>query len=238
MKRKRVPSNPSAMVSFKKRTKSAKVDSVNRIPRTLREFPTEMRVKLKYSYCTDFTIASGPQPNYVAFRANSVFDPEAAIGGGTPTGFVQWSSFYSLYTVVGSSAKMRLIDRDTETTATGTYNGLMGIAVKDTSIPIAPWTQSQLITDSDSNYCASSSYTPNQRVIKNFNAGRYFGIKDILDDDALAGQTGSTLGSNPSQQAYFICWANLGTTGSSAAQVTQMEVLLEYDVIFRKPADL
>lgn len=238
MKRKRIPSNPTSMTAFRKRIKSTRVLATNRIPRTMRDFPKEMRVKLKYSYSRDFTVGSGTAPNFVAFRANSIFDPEAGIGGGVPTGFSQWSNFYTAYTVVKSSCKMRMLDQNTDSTTTGTFNGLMGITIRDTSTPVPTPTQEALITDADSNYRANSSYTPDDRVNLYWNASKYFGIKDILDNSELSGLTGSLAGSNPARQAYYICWGNQRTTGGAPAQLCTMEVLLEYDVIFRQPADI
>jgi len=238
-KRKRVPENPYGR-SIKRKSMLSRDGalSVNRIPRTLREFPKEMRVRLKYSYAADFTVTSSATPNFVVFRANSVFDPEAAIGGGTPTGFAEWSNFYRVYTVVKSSCKMRLLDKDIGTSSTGPFSCLMGICMKDTSTPIPSWTQAALITDTDSTYMAASSYSPNNRVVKNFNSASYFGVKDVLDNNELSGNCGAITGGNPGKQSYFACWANQAITGSSASQICVMEVLVEYDVIFREPVDV
>lgn len=238
-KRKYTENMGASIIQRNVRRRRSAVASANRIPRSIRDFPKEMRVKLKYSYSQDFTVGSGPNPNFVAFRANSVFDPEAALGGGTPTGYTQWSNFYSVYTVVKSSCKMRLLDQNTDSTTTGTFNGLMGISIRDASAPVPVPTQAGLITDADSNYRANSSYTPDDRVRLYWNSSKYFGIKDILDNSELSGLTGGLgIGANPSRQAYYLCWANQRTTGGAPAQLSTMEVLLEYDVIFRQPIDI
>jgi len=240
-KRKYTESMGSSIIQRNVRRRFARrstVASANRIPRTMRDFPKEMRVKLKYSYCRDFTVGSGPNPNFVAFRANSVHDPEAAIGGGVPTGFAQWSNFYTQYTVVKSSCKMRMLDQNTDSTTTGTFNGLMGISVRDSASPVPVPSQEALITDSDSNYRANSSYTPDDRVSLYWNASKYFGIKDILDNTELSGLTGTLVGTSPSRQAYYLVWGNQRTTGGAPSQLCTLEVLLEYDVVFRQPADI
>lgn len=235
MKRKRIPQYVGPLTTFKKRSK---VGSANKIPRTLRDFPKEMRVKLKYSYFQDFTVGSGLSPNYLAFRANSVYDPEAGIGGSVPAGFVQWSNFYTLYTVVGSTCKVRLLDQVIDGTTIGAFNSLFGIAIKDSPTPVPSPTQTSFLTDADSVYKAQSSYTPNERCSLSFNAAKYFGVKDILDNSELSGRTGNLAGANPSLQAFFLVWANQRVTGGASAQVCSIEIMLEYDVVFRQPADI
>lgn len=242
MKRKRIPSNPYAnkySVSKKSRTSTL---SANRIPRTLKEFPSQMRVKLKYVALFNAPVTSsapGAAPGYAAaFRCNSPYDPDAAVGGSAATGFSQWSQFYQRYTVVGSTITVRLMDQDTGTGTGGTCNGLFGVSLKDSAVPVVTPTQLNLITDTDSVHKGWDSYHANQTVSYHFNAAKYFGVNNLLDSSELSGGTGTTVGSNPAQQAFFYMWISQAPASGAASQAMLAEVYISYDVIFSLPADL
>lgn len=243
IKRKRVPQNPHSARSIRRRMASSMVTaSANKIPRTLREFPSQMRVKLRY--CAVFqapisATAAGAAPGYVAsFRANSVFDPDAAIGGVAATGFSQWSTFYQKYLVVGSKMSMRVMDQDTGTSTGGTVNGLWGITLRDSALPIVPPTVIALVTDSDAVHGGWDSFHANQKISKSVSVAKYFGVENILDNNELAGSTGTTLGSNPGREIFYYMWLTQAPAAGAVAQATQVEVFIEYDVIFSTPADL
>lgn len=225
-----------------KRARSVATASVNRIPRTLREFPSQMRVKLRY--CAMFnapvvSTAAGGAPGYTAsFRANSVFDPDAALGGSSATGFSQWSQFYQKYTVVGSKMSLRILDQDTGTSGTGTVNGLYGITLRDSAAPIAPPSQIALVTDADAVHSGWDSWHASATVSKAFNSAKYFGVENLLDNNELSGSTGTTLGANPGRECFYYMWISQAPGAGAATQPTLCEVFITYDVIFSVPADL
>lgn len=216
--------------------------SANRIPKTLREFPNQMRVKLRY--CAVFNApvaatAAGAAPGYAAsFRANSVFDPDAAIGGSSATGFSQWSQFYQKYTVVGSKMSLRVLDQDTGTATTGTLNGLYGITLRDSAAPISPPTVIALVTDSDAVHSGYDSWHAAAAISKSVTVSKYFGVENILDNNELSGSTGTTLGSNPGREIFYYMWLSQAPGTGSATQAMLCQVFITYDVIFSTPADL
>lgn len=62
--------------------------------------PKEMNVKLRYADV--FYLNSGALvPAINTFRLNSIYDPDQTGVGGTPSGAVQWSNFYTRYKVMG-----------------------------------------------------------------------------------------------------------------------------------------
>jgi len=234
-KRKRIPENPYVSKSMVKRARSA-VMSVNRIPRSLKSMPKQMRVRMKYNSIFDGSIVAGSVPTNYFWRANSVFDPDAAIGGSTPRGFAQWSQFYEKYHVVKSTCTLRICDKDTGTSTTGTVTGLYGVTVKDSSG--APLSIKELTEDDACKYGGYNSYTNDQSITLYFDSAKHFGVSNLLDNANLGGTTGTTFGTNPVDQAYFNTWANQAPSSGAAAQPFLWDVMLTYDVILSDPRDL
>lgn len=46
------------------------------------------------------------------FRGNSVYDPQYAVGGGTPSLFAQWSAFYRKYKVIAAEIGIEALNSD------------------------------------------------------------------------------------------------------------------------------
>jgi len=220
------------------RTKGPVVTSANLITRTLKQFPAEMRVKLRYASLTPASIPSGTTGFRQAYRCNSVYDPDPNIGGISAYGFAQWSNFYQRYTVVASSCTIRLLDKDTGTSVTGTVTGLCGISLRDSQTPVPAPTYENLICDVDSVHMAYDTYHANQTISKKFDSAKYFGCKNVMDNIEYSGATGTTLGSNPAIQTYYYCWAMQSPDAGATAQNFLMEVIINYDVVFSQPADL
>lgn len=73
--------------------------------------PKKVNVKLRYTYAYKPTnITTTLDTNVI--RGNSIFDPEAAIGGGQPLAADQFSAFYNRYRVNGSSVKLHCVSND------------------------------------------------------------------------------------------------------------------------------
>lgn len=220
----------------RKKAKPVAVMAVNRIPRTMRSFPKTQRVKLRYSQIQDFTVAAGT-PAAINIRANGPFDPDALTGGIQPRGWAQWSAFYERYTCVGAKIHMRLLDKDTGTSVTGTVTGLYGITVRDSTSFVSD--VKGFIEDDDTKYSGYDSWHAAAKVTHSINVAKYFTVKDILDDSQLGGLTGSTLvGSVPSKQVFFACWATQAPSTGASAQVFVADIFVEYDVIFTDLKDL
>jgi len=197
-----------------------------------------MRVKLKYHSFFQITVPAGLNAAFQVFRCNSIYDPDAAVGGAQPRGSSQWAAFYEKYTVVSSKCSMRLLDEDTGTSTAGTVTGLYGIRIGDTSTP-GDLTVRSMVEDVDSSYKAFDSFHANQQVTRTFNTAKHFGVENLLDNAQLSGKTGATLvGSDPLDQAYFLCWAVQAPPTGAVAQAMKCEVLITYDVILSDPKDL
>jgi len=220
----------------KKTARGAVAAAVNRIPRTLLGFPKTQRCKLRWSYLSDFNIASGGTPTVINVRANGASDPNADIGGNQPRGFVEWSNFYERYTVLSSKIHMRLLDKDTGTSTTGTVTGLMGIALRDSTSIVT--SASTFIEDDESKYTGYDSYHAASKVTNAVNVAKYFTVKDIMDDPTLSGLTGVLSSAVPTKQIFWKCWATQSPTTGAATQPFVVEILVEYDTVFTDPKDL
>jgi len=53
------------------------------------------------------------------FRANGVFDPQYAVGGGSPSLLTQWGSFYRRYKVIASEISISCLNEDAARTIVG-----------------------------------------------------------------------------------------------------------------------
>lgn len=77
----------------------------------------EVYCKLKYTERLLYT----PGVNFtnwiwITYRANSLFDPNFAVGGGQPTGFDQWTNFFSKYRVTACKMTVHFHNSQTDTT--------------------------------------------------------------------------------------------------------------------------
>lgn len=74
-----------------------------RVTRPIRTImPNVLTTKLKFM--DYYNMATGGAAAFISkpFRANGAYDPDASVGGGTPTGFNQLAAIYAKYRVLGS----------------------------------------------------------------------------------------------------------------------------------------
>lgn len=234
-RKRKLPTGP-VYGSMAKKARNSGTTAVNRIPRTLRSFPKTQRVKLLYSQIADLSITAG-SPVGVVLRANGPYDPDVNAGGQQPRGFTQWSAFYERYTCVASKVHFRLLDKDTGTGTTGTVTGLYGVTLLDNTSFVTD--VKTLLEDDETKYSGYDSYHAAAKIVNKVNVAKYFTVKDILDDPTLAGNTGTTLvGTPPTKQIYWRCWATQAPSSGAAAQTFVADILVEYDIIFTDPKDL
>lgn len=69
--------------------------------------------KIKLSYLANVT-HSADVFNVKIIRANSLHDPDYSLGGGQPTGFDQWASFYDRYKVTSSKCSVQVINQSAD----------------------------------------------------------------------------------------------------------------------------
>lgn len=187
---------------------------------------------VRHRYVQQIVLNASTGLNAVAlFRANSIFDPDFLVGGHQPLGYDQWSVFYDHYVVIGSKINVKFISASTS----GTLGSAMcGILLKDNSAQLVE--PQNIMEQSNSNY----------RLMTNQNAGgavsvsatyspkKFFGIKDISDNRSLLG---SSINSNPSEEAYYHVYAAPLAAGIDAAPLSAI-VTIQYTVMYSERKSL
>lgn len=67
---------------------------------------------MRYNYLWNYT-SSTTFANIYQFNGNSIYDPDAQIGGQQPLGYDQWQAFYSRFYVAGCKVTARVINLST-----------------------------------------------------------------------------------------------------------------------------
>lgn len=139
------------------------------------------------------------------FRANSIWDPEFAVGGFPATYWSIYSQLYSGYRVHGCKITCRFVPVNANTgpstvgirsyddrggTTPTTFNG-SGLAVSRNIV----FRQLQPMAAGSNAGCRLTMFRKSKNV---------FGVKDLADEPTMGGQLASTIsGTNPDRQWYY-----------------------------------
>lgn len=88
-------------------------------------FPSVCKMKMRYS--TNGTLNSGGAADYtvVDYRANSIYDPQTAVGGGQPSAYTIAATRYGMYSVKACKVECRWIQ------SSDTINAFVGFMAAD-----------------------------------------------------------------------------------------------------------
>jgi len=197
---------------------------VSRIPRGIPVgCPKQMRVKLRYNTATVLTCPLGQVANYTTYRANAPNDPEAALGGGQPRYYDQWSALYNSVTTVSSKCIVEFANEDPNNSA-NFMNAHVGVA--HTSSSTLPGVNfNDVLELSYNNHKIASGQ---QRTISSlvWKPEQYFIGKTIYDEDIA-----SDVSSTPVRECFFHVY-NACTAAGANISARTYSVTVEYDVIF------
>lgn len=216
--------------------RARKAYAVERVPPTIRAGWLQPRTKpIKLKYVTQITLS--PSDNTAInreFRANSLYDPEVAVGGHQPYGFDQLSAFYQHYTVIGSKITVTPIDSNDLT-----QGGIFGVTLASTTgtltgyetldIMERPGTQSYVLPLKSVSGWTSK---PVMRAHGKFSAKRFFGLTSIVGNPAYR----TSVGANPTEDAIFAVWYGSATGGDPTNASFAVEI--EYIAIFSEKKEL
>lgn len=192
-------------------------------------FPAKKRQTLTYATRQAYTVnavagAIGP----LQFRVNGMFDPQVSLGGIQPLGFDQWMALYKYFTVI--SARIKLTYMCNTGAASGTSSGGFGLFITNSDAPIVT-ASNQAMTSQYSTWAPWMSGQNARSVTLTWSAAKYFGVKDVLDDDTYAG----TNAVDPLRQAYVNVWAD-GWAANQASGNFLLEI--SYDAVFHEPREV
>lgn len=182
--------------------------------------PTKIFAKLNFQF--DGFPAAGAV-DIITCRGNSIYDPDAALGGAVATGFNKYMAFYKEFVVFGSKMEFQCIN---------TSNSVLQLYVQpntDSSGPATPgafWGQKYV-----KGYVLSPvSNSNNQKTVKQYMSTKtMFGVtkKEVMNDDLYAGNQTN----NPTNQFF---WHILIYNPAAAAVTKAYRIKLTYYCMFRK----
>lgn len=181
--------------------------------------PRLFRTKLIYSDFGEDSAAATSVADTVVYRANSVFDPEFAVGGRQPTGYDQLAAMFNVVTVIASKITFRV------TQGFQNLPLIYGITSSAVSASINSGTENM-----EQPYTITSSQAHEPKALTHsFSTIKDFGVRNALNDDALQ----HLVAGNPAREWFFRCF--VFTPQSASAVGYNYQVLIEYDVIFSEP---
>lgn len=196
------------------------------IGKNINILPKQMRQTLVYSQLVP--LSSVVTPGLVTrynFRMNGMFDPDASGTGHQPMGYDQLAALYVRWVVIG--CKMTVTCTATDATY---YSGQFGVNVTD---PLAgsPIDAASAIESMYSTYNIVSQAAQPTTCRIGVDIAKYFGVKDIVDDDALTGSQAA----DPTRQVRGEIWV---ASDQAAVKPFMMTVKIEYDALFIEPRNI
>lgn len=199
--------------------------SVSYVPSGL---PKQRITKLRYCESIQRTTTSGVLDRYV-YRANGAYDPNQSGTGHQPFGFDQWASLFNHYTVLGAKITVRTV-AITNASAVPLHTGLyLG---DGTSTPYTLYTQFQEAKKGSFRIMLGSIGEKSYRNTSTFSAKKYFGVKDVMDNQNLR----ATVLTVPAEEAYFHIWVQAADLAATAT--VRHDVTIDYIIKFTEPKDI
>lgn len=199
--------------------------SVTYVPSGL---PKQRLAKLRYCDSVSSTSTSGVLSLYI-FRANSCFDTDLTGTGHQPFGFDQWSTLFNHYTVLGSKITVNTI----AITNAGSVPIQTGVYLADgTSAGYTTFTEYNEAKKGSSKTMLGSIGEKQYRTVSKFSAKKYFGVKDVMDNQNLR----AAVTTNPAELAYFHIWTQAADLGSTVT--VRHHVTIDFIVKFTEPKEI
>ena len=221
------------------------------VPRDKLGFPTSMVSTLRYTTRAEFT-PTGTTTQALSFRANDLFDPEAAVGGHQPRGFDEMMELYKTFTVTSSKIVVNWMYEgyDGPSTKAAAGNYIQGKADIDDCPALSPaicgifrsaegyGSSLDIEKQMEKDRTSWTVLTP-QGESKVSSAksqlSDFFGKQDLVAADGYSGSDSAS----PTNQAYYHCFAARGSNDFSADTVKIVAfVTIEYRATFSEPKPL
>lgn len=194
-------------------------------------FPRFSYAKLRYVDETYLDPPLGGAAAAVAYRANSIFDPDQSGVGHQPMGRDLWAQVYNHYLVIGARCKATFITTGTSGSMVG-----VGIGVDDNgSVPgVNMYTymerglyKTKVVADTANGNAKTTVVT------QSFDAKDWFGGVDVRNYIYTAGAAMTT---NPVEDVSFVLYAG-EVSGTSDVGRINVCVEIEYYVLMTEPTD-
>lgn len=195
----------------------------------IQPFPANRKVTLRYCQTLVLDPSGGSPSPYNAFRAASIWDPDATGVGHQPWGRDLYAQLYNQYLVLSSKITIRALQTGTQTNPTiygvqlsedGTFDADPVSQVMEN--PYIRWRWIQTIANGNVETPVSMTYS----------LRKYFNVEDPRDAQL---QYGAAIGADPTfVQPYFLVWAR---SFDDAADIPALNLIvtITYNVLFSAP---
>lgn len=190
-------------------------------------------VKMRYSTYGTLTTAGGAM-NAQVFRANSIHDADYSQVGHQPSFHDIYAQLWSKYIVVGSKITFKFLPYYvTGATDAAQVVHVCGIKIDSDSTFTSDY--DTMIEDSNQKftYHAADMNSRSKTLVSKFSSKKYFGYKDARDN---INRYGANFGSNPTEEAYFVIWAQDAMKASGG--VFRWHAIVDYAVLLLEPKDM
>jgi hypothetical protein len=187
--------------------------------------PHTLRTTLKYSEHIQITGTSGGL-GLIVFNATSLYDPNYTDTGHQPRGFDQIMPLYDHYVVLRSRIRAWMVS------GTASVPIMAGVALSATVTNQGDWddyTEGPRCTPGLLDVCLTSGGLKPTQFHNSYDAREFLGIPDPVTAGKLAG----TISANPTDGAFYHCFAQDVTETASIA--VRLCVEIEYDAVFIEP---
>lgn len=197
--------------------KKAKTTRKMSVPKNKFLLGNKVNTTLKYVHYGQLNPgAAGAAATYV-FSANGLYDPDITGVGHQPRGFDQLIALYDHFHVTRSRIKVSFMASQAQAGA------ICGVVLQDDATP-----ELDQIRGLENRYSYSKGLSYGNGTVEvflNFNSKEFFNLNDR--------QLYGTVSANPTDQAYFVVFAQ-ATYGTDLAAIDYM-VELEYTTTFSEP---
>lgn len=166
-------------------------------------FPANKTVTLKYVVGYYLAPGVGNAIPYAVFRANSIYDPEYAVGGHRPLGTDQWNVWYQQYVVTGAKITVKpVLAIAAEQPVAQSPPGVYGIILsRDPNPPSV----STILDNMEQGlgvwrYTTTSGVSAGKSLSLGYSARKFWNISNVNDNRV---SIGAGFGADPTYQAYW-----------------------------------
>lgn len=183
--------------------------------------------KLRYSDIITIPASTSGTPESYVYRANSLYDPQHALGGHQPLGFDEMMAMYNHYTVIG--AKLTLSPLYTAPSTAIMYG--VTLAAGPTN-PYASAGLSYIVENRNRKYgyVQTSHDGIPKSVTYRFSAKKFFSCKSVVGDASYKGDASN----DPTEGAYFHCF-HVARDGSTSTTALGYKISITYIAVFTEP---
>lgn len=212
-----------------KSRRSARATGWRRVNRSLplAGRPKNKIIKLRYATIVGLNAATGAAAGH-SFRANSIYDPDNTGIGHQPLGHDQWALFYNHYRVLGAKITINFASSGAG------HSMVAGCFLDDDASGPTPFDNEGIIEKGGKYRVMDDAGGPgNRTIVCKYSAKKFHNASNVKDRDDLK----AAFGSNPSEMAYFVLWAQALNTAVDPG-VVYCNVKIDYIVSLEEAKDL